>query len=1129
MALEGRWTEADIQFRERLGQERKQANVDFDAVVVGTGFGGAVTACRLVQAGFEVCILERGRRYGPTDFPKYPVDDLFASSDDGSATRQFTPPPDFSRWLWSQDHGLYDVRDLGASVAVQAAGYGGGSLIYANVHLRPPHHAFDDWPQPYSGETLKEYFDLAAYMLGAAPVPRRLAKTLQLQRAAQSHPGSWFLTPLAINFTARGLNPFGREQNPCDMRARCWRGCDHQAKNTLDLNYLAVAEDVGCSIFTMAEVMKITRRDGGFIVDYADRLRREPPADHSSKARRTRQVTARYVFLCAGSVNTTELLLRSQATLGNSVEWQAARRSLGSHYFPNSDSLAAVFDCDQPHEADYGPTITSALLYDQPANDGEFACSIEFTNGSGRRGPTAGMKVTSTSNGTALLAHPPICDSGAWNSADADGTLVVTEIGIAGAFNAGDRLTFHAGDDLVATAQATSGVRRQREWFLVEDGGYPSDVEPLVGIFRSPLWLRRNRYLETPWPSGGAVAAEQPSARQTTPLRRPPAGVLRVGAFTEALGGTSAEAFRGEGTVPRGFSAARSFADSTTVGPARELLLPGLLSDPLENFFPSFFVQALRNDRMELIGRAAAMALPVLSRILDDLSASVATQIDPDTRRRLSQEEVDDRQVEVLVRGLVRQVLQILAGTEVTLATKAAQAMLNPIPETPQQVVNLLANALLWALGYNQNAGHTAVLLTMGRDNYRGRLDLELNRALPLQATLPTRVLDTTSATHERVLREIAMKWNGELRTNPGWTTLEQRVTVHSQGGCPMGEPGRSVTTPEGEVHGCDGLYVMDAAAFPSSVGVNPSATIAAVAEYKVERFIQSQRRDQWRAPDRKDVQRWIDDHGGDEAIDPLNFMRENVSIVTSRPAPSRANDVLGLSFVEEMQGFCAPISERQYRLIDFDNLSRFPRKLRRFVRAEGAAVASGTRPLSIRLCVKVPDLARLIAGGKDLNPVNLRLSGKVQFQGSPPLRSETFRVDRANSFLQIFVDPKSPGDARRFFRYHVQYGNGYVIDGVKVLEDAPGFDAWHDTSTVYAQLTSPTGFHRGVLRVSIETFVRKQMPSMRITGTNDPARQSWALLAFYQYFAGELTDIYMTRAEAVKDALIKLVTSIHV
>ena len=200
-----------------------------------------MTACRLVEAGFKICVLERGRRYGPGDFPTYPTDELFAAVDGGE--QRFAPPPDFSRWLWSQDHGIYDVRDLGGALAVQAAGYGGGSLIYANVHIRPPNEVFErGWPAEYTGETLRPYFDLAAYMLGAMPIPQRLAKTLQLQRAADP-PTSWFRTPLAVNFSSSGTNRFGRVQNICDMRGRCWRGCDHQAKNTLDLNYLARAED----------------------------------------------------------------------------------------------------------------------------------------------------------------------------------------------------------------------------------------------------------------------------------------------------------------------------------------------------------------------------------------------------------------------------------------------------------------------------------------------------------------------------------------------------------------------------------------------------------------------------------------------------------------------------------------------------------------------------------------------------------------------------------------------------------------------------------------------------------------------------------------------------------------------
>src|SRR5258708_24142619 len=98
-------------------------------IVVGTGFGGAVAACRLAQAGYDVLVLERGRRYERHDFPALPVRPALL--------------PDLKRWTWHPDQGLWDILDLEELVSVQAAGYGGGSLIYANVQLRPPDQVFD--------------------------------------------------------------------------------------------------------------------------------------------------------------------------------------------------------------------------------------------------------------------------------------------------------------------------------------------------------------------------------------------------------------------------------------------------------------------------------------------------------------------------------------------------------------------------------------------------------------------------------------------------------------------------------------------------------------------------------------------------------------------------------------------------------------------------------------------------------------------------------------------------------------------------------------------------------------------------------------------------------------------------
>ena len=225
----------------------------FDAIVIGTGFGGAVTACRLVEAGFKICVLERGRRYGPDDFPKYPDRRPLRSRRAG--TRQFTPPPDFSRWLWGRDHGIYDIRDLDDAVSVQAAGYGGGSLIYANVHLRPPREVFDEeWPEEYTvdeqGWSLDAYFDLAAYMLRvvADSAAARQDHAVARRPPRRSRRPAHALVSHAAGGQFREAptrTPPATPQQACDMRGRCWLGCDQQAKNTLDRNYLARAEEGG--------------------------------------------------------------------------------------------------------------------------------------------------------------------------------------------------------------------------------------------------------------------------------------------------------------------------------------------------------------------------------------------------------------------------------------------------------------------------------------------------------------------------------------------------------------------------------------------------------------------------------------------------------------------------------------------------------------------------------------------------------------------------------------------------------------------------------------------------------------------------------------------------------------------
>ena len=338
---------------------------EFDAIVIGTGFGGAVAACRLVGAGKKICVLERGRRYHsqPPDEAKGLGENERPWSDFPDLPRDNDAFPDPKRWAWGDDQGLWELRDLGGIMAAQAAGYGGGSLIYANVHLRAPKEVFEGWP--FTREELDPYYELAAYMLNAKPVTEATfplpVKTEQFQTAVKSlnREQGFFYPPLAVNFD--GHNDFGRAQAACNACGECITGCRFRAKNTLDFNYLAIVDDSPLAdVLTQAEAVLISeRKNGGYDVEYRDHLR----------GGREMVVSAPWVFVCAGAINSTELLRKSQEdkSLPNLSE-----QNLGSRYYPNADFPAIVYDArtpdHQPRLLDQikGPTITACLYHEPP-------------------------------------------------------------------------------------------------------------------------------------------------------------------------------------------------------------------------------------------------------------------------------------------------------------------------------------------------------------------------------------------------------------------------------------------------------------------------------------------------------------------------------------------------------------------------------------------------------------------------------------------------------------------------------------------------------------------------------------------------------------------------------------------
>lgn len=318
----------------------------YDAVVIGSGFGGAVAGCRLAQAKLSVAILERGRRYRRGEFP-----------------RDWDNPA--KGWLWQDAQGLFDVRPCGEMTIVQGAGWGGGSLIYANVHLRPPADLFQrGWPAGYSRAALDPYYDLVAYMLDIAPItasshlgiPPKAAWMKQV--AAKLGREAQFCYPnIAVDFSAPGIkhqNKFGVEQSGCTYCGECDIGCNVLAKNTLDLNYLAIAEQRGADVAPLSEALRIERAGAGYKVTFKN---------HAAGGVET-AIAARTVFLCAGAVNSTELLLRCRDEFGT---LPALSARLGERYSGNGDFLAFAFDTAIPFAPSNGPTITTGIVYDRGA------------------------------------------------------------------------------------------------------------------------------------------------------------------------------------------------------------------------------------------------------------------------------------------------------------------------------------------------------------------------------------------------------------------------------------------------------------------------------------------------------------------------------------------------------------------------------------------------------------------------------------------------------------------------------------------------------------------------------------------------------------------------------------------
>jgi cholesterol oxidase len=329
----------------------------YTVVIVGSGYGGAIAASRLARAGQQVCLLERGKEFQPGEYPDTEVKALTEMQTD-APPGHIGPPT-----------GLYDFRFNDEINAVVGCGLGGTSLINANVCLPPDPRVFDDpcWPQELRDDLptlVAEGLRRAEEMLKPTPYPENfpaLRKLRALEKSAQYLKEKFYRPPIKVTFHD-GVNHVGVNQRACTACGDCVSGCNYAAKNTLIMNYLPDARNHGAEIYTRVAVRRIERRDGRWLVYYqlleAGREIFEGPPLF---------VSADVVILAAGTLGSTEILLRSQAA-GLPLSDQ-----LGYHFTGNGDALGFSYNADEEIDGvgwgahplgqlpPVGPTITGII------------------------------------------------------------------------------------------------------------------------------------------------------------------------------------------------------------------------------------------------------------------------------------------------------------------------------------------------------------------------------------------------------------------------------------------------------------------------------------------------------------------------------------------------------------------------------------------------------------------------------------------------------------------------------------------------------------------------------------------------------------------------------------------------
>lgn len=326
-------------------------NYDYDYVIIGSGFGGSVSALRLSEKGYKVLVIEKGKWFNKaTDFPKTNWN--------------------LRKWMWLPALGMQGIFKLTffRHVAVlSGAGVGGGSLVYANTLPVPNSPFFNtgNWKGLYDWENeLNPYYEIAKKMLGAEkhPYMSRSDKAMQTLAEELGNKDAFEKTNVAVYFGKPGVtvadpyfNGKGPDRTGCTLCGGCMLGCRFNAKNTLDKNYLFLAQQLGCEIKAEREVYDVIplNKDGsgGYEIKFKNSLSWFPKKG---------TVKSKAVIFAGGVLGTMDLLLKLKETsLPNLSE------ALGKGVRTNSESLIGVTTYDKHVSFSEGIAIGSIVNIDE--------------------------------------------------------------------------------------------------------------------------------------------------------------------------------------------------------------------------------------------------------------------------------------------------------------------------------------------------------------------------------------------------------------------------------------------------------------------------------------------------------------------------------------------------------------------------------------------------------------------------------------------------------------------------------------------------------------------------------------------------------------------------------------------